>query len=112
MRSIFLAILVAPAALAHQASVSFSELDVHGREVDGLLRFALSDLRTQMLIDPANLPVPAMQRLLLDSFVIKTAGAACALQPGVTAAMEDNDGVAMRARWLCPSAVETLAARV
>jgi hydrogenase/urease accessory protein HupE len=112
MRFLWLGLLLPCAALAHQTSASFSELDVHGREVDGVLRFALADLRTQMVIDPANLPVPALQHLLLDSFVLKASGSACVLQDSTTAAMEGDDGVALRARWLCPGPVETLQVRV
>jgi len=101
------------AAVAHQATVSYSELDVKGREVTGELRFALADLRTQIeIVDLRHPPVPAMQRLLLDSFVVKASGQACRLQPGVTAAPDGEDGVALHASWLCPIDVEELNVRV
>ena len=108
-----LAALVPAAALAHQATVSYSELDVRGREVSGELRFALADLRMQIEIaDPLHPPAPALARLLLDSFVVKTAGERCALQPGSTAAPDGEDGLVLRARWRCPREIEELSVRV
>jgi hydrogenase/urease accessory protein HupE len=106
-------LLLAPsAALAHQISVSFSELAVRGREVDGLLRFALPDLRTQMEIDPQHLPLPSLRRLLLESFVLKASGRPCALQPDASASLEEEDGLALRARWTCAGPVDELSVRV
>ena len=112
MRWIFAALLLPCAALAHQTSVSYSELEVRGREVRGTLRFSLSDLRTQVEVDPAHLPAAVLQRLLLDSFVLKALGRPCPLQPGVTAAADGADGVALHAAWLCPGDIETLSVRV
>lgn len=100
------------AALAHQTSVSYSELEVRGREVRGTLRFALSDLRTQVEVDPAHLPAAVLQRLVLDSFVLKASGRPCPLQPEVTAAADGPDGVALHAAWLCPGEIEALSVRV
>jgi len=106
-------LLLAPsAALAHQISVSFSELAVRGREVDGLLRFALPDLRAQMEIDPQHLPLPSLRRLLLESFVLKASGRPCALQPDVSASLEGEDGLALRARWTCAQPVDELSVQV
>ncbi len=46
---LFAVVLLFPSlALAHQVTVSYSELDVRGRSAEGTLRFALADLRTQM----------------------------------------------------------------
>jgi hydrogenase/urease accessory protein HupE len=104
------ALLLPAAALAHQTSVSFSELEVHGREVTGVLRFALADLRTQMPLEPAQVPqlAPALTRLLVEPFALR----GCALQPGVEAASDGEDGVTLRARWLCDAPVEDLSVRV
>jgi hydrogenase/urease accessory protein HupE len=108
-----LAALLGPrAAPAHQASVSYSELDVRGREVRGTLRFALADLRTLIEVDAQRLPSAALERLLLDSFVLKASGQPCPLQPGSSAAPDGPDGAALHAAWLCPVAVETLSVRV
>ena len=99
-----LVLLLSPAAFAHQTSVSFSELDVHGREVQALFRFAAADLRTQMdVADPLHL-----DRLLLDSFVIQ----GCTRQPGTTVEPEGEDGVVAHARWLCAADIEALDVRV
>ena len=58
-----LALLLPAAALAHQATVSYSELDVSGREVRGELRFSLADVRTQMEIsDLQHLPAPGSHK--------------------------------------------------
>lgn len=100
------------AALAHQNSLSYSELTVRGARVEGRLRFSLADLRTQLPVDPAALPAAALSRLLLDSFVLKISGRPCALQPGATAAMDGADGVALQAAWLCPAPAEELSVRV
>jgi hydrogenase/urease accessory protein HupE len=104
------ALLLPAAALAHQTSISFSELEVQGREVNGVLRFALTDLRTQMPLDPAQVPqlTPALTRLLVEPFSLR----GCALQPGVGAASDGEDGVTLRARWLCEANVEDLSVRV
>ena len=112
MRWLAAALLLPCAALAHQTSVSYSELEVRGREVRGTLRFSLSDLRTQVEVDPAHLPAAALQRLLLDSFVLKASGQPCPLQQGMTAAPDGSDGVALHASWLCPAEIEALAVRV
>ena len=112
MRCFWLSLLLSSAALAHQTTVSFSELRVQGPEVDGLLRFSLADLRWQMTIDAQNPPVPALARLVVEPFVIKASGRVCALQPGVTAAAEGDDGLALAARWLCDQPVEELSVRV
>ena len=74
MRWLLAALLFPCAALAHQTSVSYSELEVRGNQVRGTLRFALADLRTQVEVDPERLPAAALQRLLLDSFVLKASG--------------------------------------
>ncbi len=110
-RCFFLLLLYPAAAFAHQISVSFSELTVEGRDVGGVLRFALADLRTQMEIDPRRLPVQALTWLVLESFVVKASGRACALQPDATASLEGEDGLALQARWLCDAPVEELSVR-
>ena len=103
MRALWVALLLPAAALAHQPSVSYSELRPRGREVAGTLRFALADLRTQVRIDdPRDPPVPALTRLLLEPFAIKASGQRCELQPGVTAALDGEDGLALQGRWVCP----------
>jgi hydrogenase/urease accessory protein HupE len=111
MRGFLLALLLPAAALAHQTSVSFSDLSVHGREVRGTLRFALADLRTQAAVDPQTLPFSALQRLLLDSFVLKASGRPCALQPDGKAEPDGEDGVALQASWSCSEEIETLSVR-
>jgi hypothetical protein len=111
-RLLALVLLLPAAAAAHQTSLSFSELTVRGADVSGLLRFSLADLRTQLDIAPPQLPVPALTRLVLESFVLKTSGRPCALQPGVSATLEGDDGLALQARWLCPQPVEDLSVRV
>ncbi|HEY4769763.1 MAG TPA: HupE/UreJ family protein, partial [Myxococcales bacterium] len=113
MRTLLLVLLLPAAALAHQSTVSFSELTVRGREVGGVLRFSLADLRTQMrLEDPRHPPLPALIRLALDSFALKASGNPCALQAGATAEPDGEDGLALLARWVCPGAVEELSVRV
>jgi hydrogenase/urease accessory protein HupE len=113
MRALWLALLLPAAALAHQPSVSFSELAVRGREIDGVVRFSLADLRTQLqLEDLTHPPVPALARLLLDPFVIQSSGKPCQLQPGVSAGPDGEDGLALRARWLCPEIIQELSVRV
>jgi len=110
-RALPLGLLLLPLASgAHQASVSFSELEVHDAKVDGTLRFALADLRPQLSIDPLN--AAALSRLLLESFVVKASGQPCALQPGAQAALDGEDGVALTAHWQCPRLVEELSVRV
>jgi hypothetical protein len=107
-----LAALVSTAAAAHQASISYSELEVHGARVDGTLRFALVDLRPQLAVDPHLLDARALSHLLLDPFVIRSSGAPCLLQPGASTAPDGEDGVALTAHWLCPAApVEQLSVR-
>jgi len=113
MRALALVLLVPAAALAHQPSVSYSELAVRGREIDGAVRFALVDLRALFrLDDPAHVPAPALARMLLEPFVIRSAGAPCALQPGVKAEPDGEDGLALHARWECPGTVEEVSVRV
>ncbi len=112
MRLLLAALLFPCTALAHQTSVSYSELEVRGHEVRGTLRFALADLRTQVEVDPERLPAQALQRLLLDSFVLKASEQPCPLQQGTTAAADGPDGVALHASWLCPAEVEALSVRV
>ncbi len=111
MRWFWLALLLPAAALAHQTSVSFSELSVHGREVRGTLRFALADVRTQVEVDPRRLPVAALQQLLLDSFVLKVSDQPCTLQPGSQAQLDGEDGLALQGSWICPAQIETLSVR-
>jgi hydrogenase/urease accessory protein HupE len=93
-------LLLPAAAVAHQATVSYSELDVHGREITGELRFALADVRNQ----PAQ--------VLLDSFAVKSAGQPCALQPGATSTPDGEDGLTVHARWICPAGIEEVSVRV
>src|SRR3954469_11884845 len=103
MRAAWLALVLPATALAHQPSISYSELRTRGREIDATLRFALADLRPQVRInDVCDPPVPALTRLLLEPFAIKASGRACELQPGATATMDGEDGLALRARWACP----------
>ena len=96
--------LVPCAALAHQTSISYSELAVRGREIRAQFQFALADLKSQM-DTPDALHV---ERLLLDSFVIK----GCARQPGATVAPDGADGVVIGALWLCPEPPDELHVRV
>jgi HupE/UreJ protein len=113
MRGFWLALLLPTAAIAHQTSVSFSELTVRGREVEGAIRFSLTDLRTQLrLDDPRYPPLPALTRIALDPFAVRAAGKPCVLQTGATAEPEGEDGLALRARWICPDAIEELSVRV
>ena len=112
MRVLPLLLLLPATALAHQPSVSYSELQVRGDGIDGTLRFALADLRLQMRIeDPRQPPVPALARLLLAPFAIKASGVGCALQPEVSAEPDGEDGLALHARWLCPELVEEVSVR-
>jgi hydrogenase/urease accessory protein HupE len=113
MRILCAALLLPAAALAHQPSVSYSELGVHGREVAGVLRFSLTDLRGQMqLEDPRSPPLPALGGLVLDSFRIREPQGPCALQPGFAAQPDGEDGLAVHARWLCPDPIDELSVRV
>lgn len=105
------AFLPVAAASAHQASLSYSELAVRGASVDGTLRFSLADVRTQTPLDPRDLDAEALRKLLLDGFRVRSAGAPCLLQPGVSKSPDGDDGIALHARWLCPAAVETLSVR-
>src|SRR5438128_7016199 len=112
MRGLWFLLFLPATALAHQSSISYSELSPRGGEVAGTLRFALADLRTQMkLEDPRAPPLPALTRLVLEPFVLKASGALCALQPGVTAEPDGEDGLALHASWVCPQDVEELSVR-
>lgn len=111
MRFFLAALLLPAAALAHQTSVSYSELKVRGREVTGTLRFALADVRALTPVDPSALPAALLQRLFFDSFVLKASGLPCALQPGVRASPDGPDGLALEASWLCPVEVDALSVR-
>ena len=112
MRGFWLALLLPAAALAHQPSVSYSELEVRGREIAGVLRFSLVDLRGQMRIDdPAAAPIPALGRLVLEPFRIRAPLQPCALQPGFSAHPDGEDGLAVQARWVCPQPIEELTVR-
>ena len=113
MRAFWLALLLPAAALAHQASVSYSELRPQGTAVAGTLRFALTDLRSQFSFEGArDAPLPALVRVALEPFAIRAAGRACALQPGSTAEPDGEDGLALHARWLCPVPADELSVRV
>ncbi|HYY53136.1 MAG TPA: hypothetical protein VE755_09695, partial [Myxococcales bacterium] len=86
MRLLPLLLLLPAAALAHQPSVSYSELVARGREISGTLRFSLSDLRGQMRLEDARAPpLPALTRLVVEPLAIRASGEPCALQPEVTA---------------------------
>src|SRR5690349_14301365 len=112
MRALALALLVAPAALAHQPSVSFSELSVRGREISGVRRCSIWGLRAQVRIDdPAHPPLLALQRLILAPFTRRAQGEPCALQPGLSATPDGEDGLALSARWMCPGPVADLSVR-
>jgi len=112
MRTFWLALILPAAALAHQPSLSYSELRVRGREIDCILRLSLADLRTRVRIeDPRDAPVPALARLLLEPFAIRASDRPCALQPGVTAEPDGEDGLALHARWLCPAPVDEVSVR-
>jgi hydrogenase/urease accessory protein HupE len=112
MRLFWVALLLPAAALAHQPSLSYSQLRVRGREIDGTLRFSLTDLRTQIRIeDPRAPPVPALARLLLEPLEIKASGKSCALQAGPGAEPDGDDGLALNARWLCPEVVQEVSVR-
>jgi len=109
MRAALLALLLPAAAFAHQPSISYSELVARGREVTGTLRFSLTDLRGQMRIeDPRNPPLPALGRLVLSPFVVKSPEGPCPLQPGVSAEPDGDDGLALHAFWLCPGEIDEL----
>ncbi len=113
MRGFFILLFLPVAALAHQSSISYSELSPRGREVSATLRFALADLRTQMKLEDSRAPpIPALTRLVLEPFILKAAGVSCALQPGVSAEPDGEDGLALHARWACPQDVEELSVRV
>jgi hydrogenase/urease accessory protein HupE len=111
MRLLAAALLFSAAASAHQNTVSYSELEVRGRAVEGTLRFSLADLRTQIQLEPPRLPLPALAKLVLQPFTLRAGGKLCALQP-LAAEMEGGDGVLLRASWLCDEPVEELVVRV
>ena len=113
MRVLPLLLLLPATALAHQPSVSYSELAARGSEIEGTLRFSLTDLRAQMrLDDPRAPPLPALTRLVLEPFVIRASGEPCALHPGVTAEPDGEDGLALHARWTCRREASELSIRV
>jgi hydrogenase/urease accessory protein HupE len=105
-------VLLSGAAVAHQTTVSYSELEVQGSAVAATLRFSLADLRGQMQLDPQALPADALSHLLLEAFSIKSGGGACALQPGAQAELDGEDGVQLHARWLCTAGIDALEVRV
>ncbi|HEY2029264.1 MAG TPA: HupE/UreJ family protein [Myxococcales bacterium] len=107
-RLIAFALLLALPAAAHQAAVSYSELEVDGARIDATFRFALVDLRAQLAVDPHTLDAAALSHLLLDRFVIK----GCTLEPGTTAAPDGEDGVALVAHWQCAGPPESLQVQV
>src|SRR5256885_5231122 len=99
MRGFFILLFLPVAALAHQSSISYSELSPRGREVAATLRFALADLRTQMkLEDPRAPPIPALTRLVLEPFILKAAGGSLAAQPGRRRGTIGQEGAPPRAR--------------
>ncbi|HYS10890.1 MAG TPA: HupE/UreJ family protein [Myxococcales bacterium] len=113
MRAFWLALLAAGAALAHQPSLSYSELRVRDRGIECTLRISLADLRTRIRIeDPRAPPVPALTRLLLEAFQIRASDRPCALQPGATAEADGEDGLALHAQWLCPDPITEVSVRV
>jgi hydrogenase/urease accessory protein HupE len=103
---------IGAAASAHQTSVSFSELEIHGDSVDGTLRFAAPDLRAIVTIDPQHPDVARLAPLLLEPFVLKQSGAPCPVSGKPTAAADGEDGIALTARWTCPKEIEQLSVRV
>lgn len=102
--ALVLALFFALPAAAHQAAVSYSELEVDGARIEGTFRFALVDLRPQLAVDPHTLDANALSHLLLDPFVIK----GCTLLPGTTAAPDGEDGVTLVAHWRCTEPPESL----
>ena len=112
MRRLALLFVAVPvAAAAHQASISYSELLVRGATVEGTLRFALADVRTLTPLDPQQLDADSLRRLLLERFAIRSAGARCEMLAGVSSSGDGEDGIALRAHWLCPAPIETLSVR-
>jgi hydrogenase/urease accessory protein HupE len=107
-----LIVLASFPAQAHQTSVSFSELEIHGAEVGGTLRFALQDLRALAVIDPRNPDIRQVAPLLLEPFVLKASGEPCPLQPGPAVHPDGEDGIALTAKWRCPKEIEELTVRV
>jgi|GEM_PF-1968148 len=112
---LFAACLLPLAALAHTASVSFSEFEVHGDSLDAMFHFSAIDLSTVIQLDTQSQPAldalaPALARLLLEPVVITSAGKPCAMTPGRTAP-DGPDGASIRAVFRCPAPIEQLSVR-
>jgi HupE / UreJ protein len=86
---------------AHQLGVSYSELTIGDRTVDGRVVLAAADAAA-LARDP---------RVLLDTLSLLQDGTRCSLAPG-DVTPEGGDGVALTGRWTCPARIDRLQIRV
>ncbi|GAC1344759.1 MAG: HupE/UreJ family protein [Myxococcales bacterium] len=114
--------LASGAADAHQQSLSFGELRVHGAQVEGRLRFSAADLLPLLHRPASDAAVKLTQRDLdaagaalsgatVGELRLRSAGADCTASPG-SATLEAEDGVLIAALWTCPGPVDDLEVRV
>jgi hypothetical protein len=111
------AVLVAAApARAHQLGVSYAELDVAGRAVEGRLRFSMWDAGELVQLDRdgdgqvTERDLATGDRALfapLEALVLSQRGTTCALTPG-RASFEPPDGLALTGTWTCPRPIDAL----
>lgn len=109
---LLLAALAPSGALAHSASVSYSELEVNGAQVDARFHFSAIDLSTLLKVDTNSQPeldalTPALQRMLLTPIVVTSGGKPCTLEPG-KAAPDGPDGALLHATFRCAAAIDEL----
>ncbi len=110
-----LACLAPLAALAHTASVSYSEFEVHGDSIDAQFHFSSIDLATIVKLDTQSQRdldtlAPALARLLLEPVSVTSAGKPCPMTPG-RATPDGPDGAAIRAVFSCPAPIDQLSVR-
>jgi hydrogenase/urease accessory protein HupE len=93
-----LALTVSPPARAHSVGLSNGEYAIDGRAVVGRLVFSRAELET---VAP-GLEAAAIEQRLVAKIAVTSGGAACSAGPLAIDHVE-NDGVALKVRWTCPS---------
>lgn len=119
--AVLAAVLLAPAkSTAHQQSLSYGEVTVHGAAVQARLRFAAADLAPLLQLDQdadgkltqhdLDLLGPALPKATIGEMHVRSDGVDCTASPG-TARLEPPDGIVVSGSWICPAPVATLVVR-